>query len=226
MLVSHKVIGSMLIMVSIACVVILIIGGLGRDKNAPEISFSEENGIVYGPDEPKSRLLEDVTAFDREDGEVTDNLVIEGVYDFNNGTAKVVYVARDRSGNIAKAERMITYVKAEAPATPAAVDAFAGNENSGEEPEEDGELLPNGSRPALRLKVSKVIVKKGDSSFDEIGYVDEVVDDKDSREQLFRRISVKGECNVNQVGTYKLGFRVTDSDGNVSEEETLTVVVE
>lgn len=230
MLVGHKVIGSILITVSIACVVILIISSLGRDKNAPEISFAKENEIVYGEDEPKSKLLEDVTAFDREDGEVTDDLVVESVYDFNDGTAKVVYAVRDKSGNIAKAERMISYVKAEEPeVTPAAIDAFAGNESSEDGTEADGteqgELRPDGVKPVLRLKAASVIIKKGDT-FNEISYVDAVADDKDSREQLFRRISVKGECNTRQAGTYKLTYRVTDSDGNVSEEKTLTVIVE
>ena len=240
MLVGHKVIGGILIMVSIACIVILIIGNLGRDKNAPEISFAEENEIVYGAEEPESKLLEDVTAYDREDGEITDGLVIESVYDFNNGTAKVVYAVRDKSGNIAKADRMITYVKAEEPdVTPVAVDAFVGNDGSGSEadnlgteadnpetePEETGELQPDGVKPALRLKTSDVAIKKG-GTFDEISYVEAVVDDKDSREQLFRRISVRGAYNVNRAGTYKLGYRVTDSDGNVSEEKTLTLVVE
>lgn len=239
MLVGRKLIGSILIIISAACLVLLIIGNLGKDKNAPEISFPEENEITYSENEPESKLLEDVTAFDNEDGEVTDNLRIESVYDFNNGTAKVVYAVRDKSGNITKAERMITYIKAEEPeVTPAAIDAFAGNESSdgnpdvpggnqdvpSEEPEE-GELHPDGEKPALRLKESRVVIKKGDP-FNQISYVDEVVDDKDNREQLFRRISVRGECNTKQAGTYQLGYRVTDSDGNVSAEKILTVIVE
>lgn len=237
--VGRKVIGSVLIIISAACLVLLIIGSLGKDKNAPEISFPEGTEITYAENEPESKLLKDVTAFDKEDGEVTDSLIIESIYDFNNGTAKVVYAVRDKSGNITKAERIISYVKAEEPEiTPAAVDAFAGNEAADEnqnvpggnpditpkEPEE-GELRPDGAKPALRLKESRVVIKKG-SAFNQISYVDEVVDDKDNREQLFRRISVRGECNTKQAGTYQLGYRVTDSDGNVSAEKTLTVIVE
>lgn len=242
MLVGHKVIGSILITVSVACVVILIISNLGKDKNAPEISFARETKIVYGEEEPETKLLEGVKAFDQEDGEVTDALVVESVYDFNNGTAKVVYAVRDKSGNIAKAERMVSYVKAEKPeVTPPAVDAFAGNEGTNESQnsenkkqgeadntanaEETGELRPDGTKPVLRLKAAAVTLKKGET-FNEISYVDAVADDKDSREQLFRRISIKGECNTRQAGTYKLSYRVTDSDGNVSDEKVLTVVVE
>lgn len=228
MLVSHKVIGGLLAMVSIACIAILVMGNLGKDKNAPEISFPVETVISYEEGESESKLLEDVSAFDQEDGEVTDNLVIEGVYDFNNGTAKVVYVARDMAGNITKAERMIKYSKTdEANATPAAVevDAFDG-ETDFDEADSEEELLPDGEKPVLRLSESKVVVKKGDSSFDKISYVDEIVDDKDDRAQLFRRIIINGEFNINQVGTYELIYRVTDSDGNVSKAQTLTVVVQ
>lgn len=249
MLVSHKVIGSLLAMVSIACIAILIIGSLGKDKNPPEISFSEENEITYKEGEPERILLEDVTAFDEEDGEVTDNLVIESVYDFNNGSAKVVYVARDNAGNITKAERMVNYEKAETDgvtssaietgATGEEIDAFGdGSSTSGEgteattrkssdtDAENDEPLVPNGEKPVLRLTTSKVVVKKGDKSFNKLSYVDEIVDDKDDRTQLFRRIIVKGTYDLNTTGTYQLQYYVTDSDGNLSDIQTLTLVVE
>lgn len=235
MLVSHKVIGSMLIMASIACIIILIIGNLGRDKNAPEISFSEDNELVYEEGEPSGVLLEDVTAFDKEDGEVTDDLVIESVYDFNNGSAKVVYAVRDKSGNIAKAERIITYQKAEQtettptavePGTPdESIDAFGEHSDEQEQNDEEGELLPDGENPVLRLTQSRVELERG-AAFNELNYVEEIVDDKDDRAQLFRRIIINGEVNVNQPGTYELQYRVTDSDGNPSAEKTLTVVVQ
>ncbi len=237
---SRKIIGSLLIMVSIVCVAVLIIGSLGKDKNVPAISFSEDVSVSYKEGEPKSRLLEDVTAYDQEDGDISDSLVIESVYDFKNGKAKVIYAARDASGNIVKAERIVNYTAAEpAGATQAAIEADPSGGEAGsdeengpdqengpnEENDPDEELVPDGEKPALRLTEDKVVVKKG-STFNKLSYVDEIVDDKDDRAQLFRRISIKGDVKMNQPGTYELVYRVTDSDGNLSEDKVLTVEVQ
>lgn len=223
---SHKVIGSLLLVVSLACIALFVIGSLGSDKTPPEISFPEDNLISYSEGDSQSVLLLDVVASDSQDGDVSDNLVIESVYDFNNGSAKVVYAARDNSGNISKAERIVSYQKSDETASKQAVDISPSGEQIDALASSDGPLVPDGEKPVLRLTVSKTVIKVGDDSFNKISFVDDIADDKDERTQLFRRIMVKGDYDVHVPGSYSLEYRVTDSDGNVSEPAILTLIVE
>ena len=77
-----------------------------------------------------------MTAVDDCDGDVTDSLEIENVYvEENDGKATVVYVARDKSNNIAKAKREIGYQESRA-AVIASVSDEAGEEKDGKKIQE------------------------------------------------------------------------------------------
>lgn len=78
---------------------------LGQDRTAPVISFGE-NDIVYTEGMDMSILLNDVSAMDDEDGDVTDTLLIEKISDTAQGDVLVTYAALDRSDNVAKASRI------------------------------------------------------------------------------------------------------------------------
>lgn len=79
--------------------------------------------------------------------------------------------------------------------------------------------------PRMYLSQHYVTLKVGES-FDRLSFVEEITDTADDRSYLFRYISVQGEVNVWQPGTYELKYHATDSNGNLSNEEVLTVTVE
>lgn len=83
---------------------------MSEDHTAPVIQVPTEQ-IVYNSSDPYELLLEQVTAADDVDGDVTDTLLVEKVYPSEDKTtATVIYVARDKSNNIGKAKRVVTYV--------------------------------------------------------------------------------------------------------------------
>ena len=64
------------------------------------------------------------------------------------------------------------------------------------------------------------------SKFHVISPVAEITDDKDKSEELFLNIQVSGEYDLNTPGEYRLEYIVTDSDGNDSVAQSLTLLVE
>ena len=86
----------------------IILGGIAfftiyrEDRTAPEIQLQDVE-ITYTEGSDFAELLTGVTATDNRDGDVTANLIVEGVYPNDDGTtASVVYVARDAANNIKK----------------------------------------------------------------------------------------------------------------------------
>lgn len=83
----------------------------------------------------------------------------------------------------------------------------------------------NAGIPSLELLSDVVRINAGDS-FDPIGQVKEVRDDKDARDTLFADITVKGDYNTMMRGSYIIKYIVRDSDGNPSAPQELTLFVE
>lgn len=79
------------------------------DRKGPEISFEEEELYFDANEDEEEMLLEDVEAIDDVDGDVSDSLRIESIYQADEDTAIVVYVARDHQNNISKCKRVIEY---------------------------------------------------------------------------------------------------------------------
>lgn len=94
------------IALGIVNVVLLIVCGIffwGKDKTAPEI-FVSDIGIVYAYEIDKEVLFQGVTAIDKEEGELTDSVVIEKIVtDVEKETATITYGVADSSGNVGKA---------------------------------------------------------------------------------------------------------------------------
>lgn len=102
-----------------ACVLVLIayrrIDRMTTDNAAPEIKVPEQQLQVSVLD-GHGVLLNGVTAFDAQDGDVTDSLVVESVMlSDEGGMVTVTYAAFDRSGNVAKAQRQVRYTDYESP---------------------------------------------------------------------------------------------------------------
>lgn len=94
------------IVLGIVNIVLLVACGiffLGKDKNAPEI-FLSDVGLVYAAEIEEEELFQGVTAFDEEDGELTDSVVIEKIVtDVEKETATITYGVADSAGNVGKA---------------------------------------------------------------------------------------------------------------------------
>ncbi len=103
---------SIVALMVIACLAlggITLVLGFSEDKKAPEIQF-QDNEITFTQEDDYAGLLQGVTATDNRDGDVTKSLVVESVYPNDDGeTATVVYVARDKTNNIGKANKVINY---------------------------------------------------------------------------------------------------------------------
>ena len=94
------------IILGIVNIVLLTVCGvlfLGKDKNAPEILLSNVD-FVYAAETKEDVMFQGVTAIDREDGELTDSVVIEKIVtDMEKETATITYGVADSAGNVGKA---------------------------------------------------------------------------------------------------------------------------
>ncbi len=80
---------------------------LDEDRTAPVI-YMEDVEMEYREGMSDEELLAGVTATDETDGDVTGSLVVEKVSEVGNGTVIVTFGAKDASGNVEKASRVIT----------------------------------------------------------------------------------------------------------------------
>jgi len=219
---------------------------ISKDRQGPEITIPDLM-VSYQEGSNYDALLEGVTAFDEVDGEVSDTLLIEGIFPSTDyKTAEVIYVAKDDLNNITKKSRVVTYVSEASTAnSQALINAEeattdeAGDVNSVENPEINDEQMPDGEAsptamltetpepgaPQITLTDSEVTVHRG-AAVNRLIYVQEITDDKDSRESLYRNIQIEGIINSAVPGVYELIYYVVDSDGNKSNEALLMVVVE
>ena len=81
------------------------------NEEGPEIMMDSDTIKVSVKDDP-SVLLEGVTAYDKEDGDVTETIGISSISEFvdnDNSVRQVNYVAFDSNANVAKASRKLIY---------------------------------------------------------------------------------------------------------------------
>lgn len=79
---------------------------MNQDKTAPTITLPE-TAIVYEDGMAEEELLEGITAYDPEDGDVTDSLLIEKVSETADGKRIVTYAAVDSANNVAQKSRIL-----------------------------------------------------------------------------------------------------------------------
>lgn len=79
---------------------------IGKDRTAPEITF-DESSIHYSIGMDTNVLLEGVSAFDPEEGDVSDSILVEKIGNEMDGKVMVTYVARDSENNVVKAYRAV-----------------------------------------------------------------------------------------------------------------------
>ena len=78
---------------------------VSQDRKGPEITIDESKKGSYTEEMTAEELLDGVKATDDKDGDVSDSLTVESVYEVDDSNVVVTYVAKDDSNNIAKLKR-------------------------------------------------------------------------------------------------------------------------
>ncbi|MBQ4045939.1 MAG: hypothetical protein II627_05770, partial [Lachnospiraceae bacterium] len=186
--------------------------------------------------------------------DVTDSLRIYNVTILEDGeTAAIVYYAKDSSNNIASARRIAVY---EGPGTneKTNVEVDSSDNHTGSESGFNVVTLPDTEKnqnsestqsqasgqeessaaadsdqdtgkPVIILSRNSVTVAYR-SSFNSLAYIQDIKDDKDSYDSLFRRIVLESDVSTKRRGNYTAEMYVVDSDGNKSDVVTLHVRVD
>lgn len=79
------------------------------DKTGPEITYIGDS-ITVSIDATEEELLEDVTAIDQEDGDVTKSVIIEKISKLALGKRIITYAAFDSANNVTTKERELIYL--------------------------------------------------------------------------------------------------------------------
>lgn len=231
-----------LVMLALAagCIVLAVAGALvylGQDRKAPEITV-EDTEISYTEGGDYEELLEGVTAEDNIDGDLTDQVFVDKIIQTGEDTGIVYYGVMDKHHNVGTARRTITYHLSEdgdeavteqteeAEEVDGEEEEAAGQEEAAQtEPKEEETLQPDGTRPALALTSTETTIAVG-TAFDPMSVVKDAVDDVDTKDSLYQRISANGTYDTNVPGTYTIQYFVTDSSGNTSDPQNFTLKVQ
>lgn len=114
-----KKLNFLLVVLIIACLAAFYgyrtLDSLQADSDAPEI-YMDETIPELSVKDPKTALLQGITASDKRDGDVTASLVVESMELLDSdGRLMVSYAAFDKAGNVAKAQREALYTDYESP---------------------------------------------------------------------------------------------------------------
>lgn len=231
---------SLFILLGLVCIAVVVGSGvlvMTRDKTGPEIIVSEDRKVSYEIGGDKKVLLNGVKAMDKKDGDVSDSLMVESIKDNGSGSLEVRYSAMDHSNNVTKLTCKVEIENQETQKEQQLQEEQT--DESSEENQENAEqqqpsdensdteaniaALPEGS-PQLRLSTDHVDLQVG-SPFQYMNYIENISDDKDDTNTLYRQIRLEGEVNTDQAGNYEISYYVVDSDQNQSNVEKLTVAV-
>ncbi len=195
------------------CLIMLIVSCAGismADKNAPVIKLNGENTLTYTEGDSYDELLENMTAEDDRDGDVTESIRVSNLYVIEEDRAVVVYVAKDQANNIGKLKREIHY---QAKIEEAAVQA-----EEEEAPEEE-----KVNAPRITMIQNQATLKVG-AAFNILQYIQSAVD-KDGTD-LSRSIHIDGTYDMNQAGVYEIRVYAMNGNGEPSNIEIFTLTVE
>lgn len=205
------------------CIVLTAVSGLvylKQDRTPPQIVVDTKEKVSYKDGDSYEALFKGVTAKDNRDGDLTDQIFIDKIISLNEKKAVVYYVVTDKANNVETAKRKITYSEADSSDTEEA-------DETGAEASETPVTSKNtdGVSPILTLATQSKNIQTG-SEFDPTSMVEDVSDDKDDKNTLYRHLYIDGTYDVSTAGRYELNYYVSDSDGNTSEPIVFTLVVE
>ena len=199
----------------------------GQDRTAPKITIEKES-ITYTEGEDYDTLMRGVSASDNKDGNLTDKVFVDKIVSCGEKEAVVYYGVMDSSKNVGTATRKITYHALAKEEAPDVVEEGEPVEDQGAETADAGiqeeVLQPDGVRPAIGLTTESMEIEAG-TSFDTLSVVRGVIDDVDDADDLSTRIQIEGTYNTDVPGTYVLTYYVKDSNENLSDGKSFTLVV-
>ena len=224
-------------------------GIVTADRKAPVISLDGKNNLTYTEGEPYDVLLENMTAEDDKDGDVTESLRVSNIYVTEDNRAVVLYVAKDEANNIGKLKREIRYKEKKQPVVEKAVEEKAEEEETaaktpetettGNETVEAAAVTEETTqapqtqqtentaqatgKPQITMILNAATLKVGET-FNVLRYVQEAVDTDGT--SLNRYIHADGAYDMSQPGTYNIRVYATSPSGSISNIETFTLTVE
>lgn len=92
-------------LLTVACIALgafVVFQQINADKQGPEINITPDAISVYRNDMNDSELLAGITATDDRDGDVSDTLRVESIYETDTSHVIITYTAKDDSNNITK----------------------------------------------------------------------------------------------------------------------------
>ena len=198
------------------------------DKTGPVISFPEDV-ITYKEGDSYTGLLGDVKAIDTKDGDVTDSLIVEKVSgNDQEKQAIVTYAAIDRKNNLSKLSRVVQYIpkkKQEVKSKEEDSEDERGSEDGEKQPTtEDEKTMVLGQAPVMFLKTDLLTVKQNDR-FTIRSFIARIIDDKDKEKVLMNNLKKNGHYTTRNKGMYEFVIYTVDSEGNSSNKERVTLVV-
>lgn len=171
------------------CIVLTAVSGLvylKQDRTPPQIVVDTKEKVSYKDGDSYEALFKGVTAKDNRDGDLTDQIFIDRIISLNEKKAVVYYVVTDKANNVETAKRKITYSEADSSDTEEA-------DETGVEASETPVTSKNtdGASPILTLATQSKNIKTG-SEFDPTSMVEDVSDDKDDKNTLYRHLCIDG----------------------------------
>ena len=231
---------SVIIVLLVTAAVIVI---SSEDRTAPIITITIPLGhdITYSSGEDKEKLTQYAKAVDDKDGDVSDSIKIEDVYPSSDlSSVNIIYVARDKSNNIAKVSQVFKYIASQeeidnraklnqkSTSETSAANVAVTNVTTITSQESTKGSTAVSAKPVLSLIQSEVTITQGDI-FNVVQYIKDITDDKDNRSALFTRIIVSGydvsKADTSKVGDFLMNIYCTDTDGNLSNTENFTLHV-
>lgn len=237
----RKIITITLFCASALLCALCVLATLVKDRTKPEIMVPSGT-VMYNEGDDTSVLLDNVTAVDDKDGNISSQVRIYNISLMDDGvSALVTYAVYDSSNNLGKATKVVGFVRKDdkdnktEDKTESTTSATTESEQTSESTTEDDSNgdVPEGyedpgtestGAPIVRLTTHEVKIALG-GQFYSMDYVEDVIDDIDTREELYRHLYMDGEYDQYTEGVYELTYYCTDSDGNVSNRAKLKLIV-
>jgi hypothetical protein len=209
-----------------------VIGIMVRDNTAPVISLTGKNNLTYTEGQDYDVLLEDMTAEDDRDGDVTDSLRVSNLYVTAKDRAMILYVAKDSSNNIGKLKREVRYVPKPEPVV---VEEVTEEEAATTETTETAAPAPQqttqvetqteeaNGEPRVIMLQNEATLKVGET-FNIFRYVQRAIDGQGN--DISRSMHLEGNYDMNTPGVYTLQIYALDAAQVRTNVETFTLTVE
>lgn len=244
---KESIITAILAGCSLVMVIVVGVGLLMADRTAPKISLEGKNTLTYTEGDSYDVLLENMTAEDNRDGDVTESLRVSNLYVTDENKAVVTYVAKDEANNISKLKREVRYkakekpvaveeaeeepeeetVQLEAETTHTREETVQGTNPQAQQTEANGadaaQTQENQGVPKVTMIQNAATLKVGET-FNVLRYVESAVDGAGN--SLTRSLHVDGTYDMETAGEYQLQIYAIDGAGVRSAVETFTLTVE